>query len=124
MGGGGGGEVSAGGESDDADFIWIDVPFLGACADGADGALGVGDGGGVVVVGGVSVAEDEGGDAVVVAPLGDLFSFVVHGEVAVATAGGDDDGGAVGFVLGGEPGGDLGGIFVGGAECAGGAVSP
>lgn len=95
LGGGGGGEVASGGESDDADLVGIDVPFCCTCTDGADGALCVENGGGVMVIGCDSVLEDEGGDAVVIAPFGDLFSFVIVGEVSVASSGRDYDCSAV-----------------------------
>ena len=63
----GGGEVAAGGGADDADASGVELPGGGLGADGAEGALGVVEHGGVAVAGGAqAVFEDEGGDALLV----------------------------------------------------------
>src|SRR5690349_17799142 len=41
MGGEGGGKMRSGGKAEDADFVRVDVPFSGALANDAEGALGV-----------------------------------------------------------------------------------
>ena len=89
-GGGAGGEVAAGGEADDADFVREEVPCGGAGAGEADGALEVHEG--AVAVVGDTVFEDEGGEAVAVEPCGDFRAFLVGDDVFVGTAGADDDG--------------------------------
>jgi hypothetical protein len=124
VGGECGGEVPARGEAPDADAFGIEAEILGAGADGAEGPLGVLEGGGVLVFGGVAVFEDESGDAVPGEPFGDVLPLVAQGEPAVAAAGADDDAGAVGLAGGGKGSGEGG--FVAGlaADGAGGAFGP
>lgn len=98
-GGGGRGEVTACGEAEDADFLRIEVVGFRVVANGLDGAEGVGEGDGVFELIGrrglsarEAVAKDEGGDAALVEPAGDVAAFVFGGLDSVATAGADDDG--------------------------------
>ena len=101
------GEFTASRKADEADALRIDGPFFGAGADDAHGSRGIGESvalHGVVGIGGAgeAVLEDEGGDAKVVEPVGDLPTFFVDDELGMASAGCDDDGRAIGFVLGRE----------------------
>ena len=88
------------GEAEDADAFRIDFQLVGVRTDGADGALGVAEWDWMVVLGAETVLEDDAGDAVGVQPGGNLLPFVVDRQSAVAAAGADDDGGAVGFLRG------------------------
>lgn len=115
--------MTAGGEADDTDALWVEVPGFCIGADEADGALSVGERGGVVVFWGEAVAKDEGGDAVIGEPLSD-DAGLVSCETAVPAARADDEGGAGGFVGGWEEdldGGDIGGGI---AELSWGFVRP
>ena len=109
MGGGSGGKVAAGAEAHDADFGGVYPEFGGAGADGADGALGVHQHGRVTVFGAEAVAENEGGDALGVEPLGDLLALVIIGERAVSATGADDDGLSIGVLS--NPGRKGGNVF-------------
>ncbi len=94
MGADGGGEVSAGGEAEDADALGIDVPFGGVLADDAHGALGVLQGGvgfGIGAGAGDAVLHEHAGDAGGVEPVADLGAFEIDGEDVVAASGKDDD---------------------------------
>ena len=125
VGAGGGGEVASGREAHDADAGWIDAVGGGAVAHQAEGALGVLEGNGVAVaIAAEAIVEDVGGDAEAVEEAGWLDAFVVLGESAVAAAGADDDGAAVG--LSGFGGVEIEGglVFWSGAGGLGGAVGP
>jgi hypothetical protein len=94
MSSGGGGEMAACGKSHHADAVRIDAEFLGAGTHQANGALGIAEFDGMVVLGSEAVLEDERGDAEGVQPVGFLAAFVIGGEPSVAAAGSDDDRGA------------------------------
>ena len=104
VGGQGGGEVGSGGEAEDADAIGVDVPVGGVCAGDAHGLLGVFE---VFGVGGVvaglrdAVLDEHARDADGVEPGADLRTFEVVGEDGVASAGKDEDGGAMGLAVAG-----------------------
>ena len=80
----GGGEMAAGGEAEDADFVRVDVPVGGVEADEAEGALRVFEGhGGFGVRAGFgvgayrcdSVFEEDAGDALGDKPVADFGAF-------------------------------------------------
>jgi hypothetical protein len=90
------GEVGAGGEADDADFVGIDVPVGGVGAGDAHGLLRVfevGRVGRVAAFFGHTVFDEEAGDADGVEPVADIEAFAIPCEDAIATAGKDEDGG-------------------------------
>ena len=92
-----GGEMSTGGEAEDADAVGVDVPLGGVRAGDAHGLLRVFEVGGVfgVVLGeGDAVLHQHAGDADGVEPGADFGAFEIVGEDAVASAGKDDDCGA------------------------------
>ncbi len=88
------GEVSAGGESPDADLVGVEAEVGGVAADVADGARAVEHGDGISVSGTEAVLEDKCCDAVRGQPSGFDRPFFFNDEVGVAAAGQDDDGGA------------------------------
>lgn len=106
-----GGEVTSGGEAEDADAFGVDLPIIGVCAEESEGALGIlkrGEVSGLTFSGGDAVFEDDAGDSDGVGPLGDFLTFEVHGENGVGSAGADEDGGAGVFGLVGLVDGDGG----------------
>ena len=86
--GGANGQMAAGGESHDADAIWIDAPFGGVGADLANGALRILEGALTVV--GAAVFKDDGGHAVGGEKFRDFRAFEIPCENAVAAARADD----------------------------------
>lgn len=71
-------EVAAGGEAHDADVFGVDVERFGLLTDHFDGGLGVVELGGIAI-GGDTVAEEVGGDAMTIPPAADVLAFVgVH----------------------------------------------
>lgn len=117
--GGGGGEMSAGGEAEDGGLaVGVDPQFGAACAEEPDGALCVVEHGRVVVSGPEAVEEDGGVDAGVVEALSDGLAFV-EGVDAVGAAGADDEAGP-GLVVEGveREGGRVFGVGVMGGDGA------
>lgn len=104
---GGGDEMAAGGEAEDADLMRIQIKLGGVEADEGDGALGVfkGLGRGGVGAGfwelrfaGDAVLDEDAGDAAGSEPVADLSAFEINGEDLVAAAGEDEDGGVRGVM--------------------------
>src|SRR5579863_10369023 len=98
-----GGEMGAGGKSERADSIRIDMPFGGVKAHEAEGALRILKGGGRFGVGaGVrhAIFYEDAGDAGGVEPIADFGPFEVDGEDAVSASGKDDGGRAGGRATG------------------------
>ena len=123
--GGHGGEVTTGGEADDADARGVASVLSGLGAHPADRALDVEKLGGVVIaVGAEAVVEDIGGDAETVEPAGDLDALMISREAAVAAAGADHEGGAIGLVFGGGPAQKEGLVLVLATLRAGSAIRP
>ena len=94
-------EVAAGAEAEDADAVGLETPLGGVMTDQAHGALGVLQRGGfgmLVVAPWHAVLENDAGDAQSVEVIGDLGAFVFDGQDAVAAAGADQNGGAVGLL--------------------------
>src|SRR5207247_9008417 len=90
-------EVAAGGESEYADALGIEVPFFGVSAHEAHGALGVLQRRNVVFLAGSfrnAVFNDYASDAVFIQPFGDFRSFQVPREYLVGAAGKNYDSGA------------------------------
>jgi hypothetical protein len=102
-----GGEVASCGEAEDADAVGGDAPFLCVGADGAEGALRVLEFDGVVIARAEAVLQHERGDASGVEEARDLAAFVIRGEVKVAAAGEDEDGGHSLGCVAGQVGGHL-----------------
>ncbi len=100
MGRGGGRQVSAGGEPEDA-HAPVQAPGVGAGAHGADGALSVAERRGVLVTRGMAVGQDETRHAEGVEPFGD-GGALVGSQSAVAAARTHDDRGARHVLPGGE----------------------
>lgn len=125
LGGEDGGEVSSGRKSEHAEAMGVDVILGSLGADEAHRALGIFERNRCVVARGVAIAEDKGGDVVGVEHQGDVFAFLLGGEVDVAAAGENEDGRAGGGGLDeiSVEGGDGGiGIGVGAVDDVGGFV--
>ncbi|MEI9898717.1 MAG: hypothetical protein WDN28_33890 [Chthoniobacter sp.] len=93
---GGGGEMAARGEAEDADARGIEVPFLRPGAHEAEGALDILQRRDVFLQAGTlghAILEEHAGDAEGIEPLADFGALEIQGEDAVAAAGADDDGG-------------------------------
>lgn len=91
-------QISTRAETEQADTLRIEAPVLGMLADQGDGF------GGILnrffmrsglIAGRSSIFEQDAGDAEGVQPFADLRAFMNGGEKDVASAGSDDDGGAV-----------------------------
>src|SRR5262249_9678339 len=81
-----------------------------------------GERGGVVVARPEAVFQDEGGDAALVEPVGDVDALVAHRQAAVAAAGADDDAGARGLLGSRQVDGQRRLVGVGLTDGAGGAL--
>ncbi len=89
--------MPAGRESGNADAIGVDVPLPGVGSRGANGALGV-EQRHLAPAPGQAVFQDDAGDAVLVEPLGNAVALSAGDEAAIAAAGANDDGRAIGLV--------------------------
>ncbi len=90
--GDGRGEVSAGGEAEDADVLRIDAPLGRFRSDETHGALRVVHRRRVAVaVAAVAISQNETRHAERIEPLRDLMTLVIHGQPAVTAAGADHD---------------------------------
>src|SRR5262245_31663882 len=95
-----GGEVSAGGESHNADAPGIDAILRGAGTYHAQRTLGVAELNGMpVAVRAQPVEQDIRGDTEVVEKQRGLRAFMIRSEASVTAARADDDGRAVRFLL-------------------------
>src|SRR5205807_10631504 len=88
----------------------VDAPILGMGARVANGALGILELRRMMVLRSKAIADDDARDAVAIEPARDLLALMIHGQIAIAAAGEDNDGGAAGFVLSGQEGHDGGGV--------------
>jgi len=105
--GGKSGQLTSGGEAEDADAVRLNVPLDSAAANGAYGAACIGHG---VVLNGVGAAffagepvfQHKGGDTTITEPLGERIAFMAEAELGMTTARADDDGCAGAFVRSGN----------------------
>lgn len=102
-GAGGGNEMAAGGEADDADFVAGDAPVGSLGAYERDGALSVFERQGRFAVRFFlviwdAIFQEHSGNAFGVEPVTNLGAFEIDGEDLIAAAGKDDDSGAGVFV--------------------------
>ena len=117
-------QVAAGGGADDAHARRVESFGAGAGAQGAQRAGGVVQHRRVAVAGGAkAVFEDVGGDAARGEPLRVTLALGFR-EVAVAAAGQDEHGGAVGRARGGRVAGERGRVLRLRAQGAGRAGGP
>ena len=124
MGDQGGGEMSAGGRTHDADAFGVEFPFLGPGAHGADGAGGILQHRRMMIAaGGESIFQDEAGNALFVQPKRVALAFMLR-ETAVAATRANHDGRARGFGRVGQKDGERGDVFFRVAQGAGSAVGP
>lgn len=114
--------MASGGRSPDAETIGIDAVFGGVRAYEAHRAAAILDFN-RIMVGFDAVIKNEGGHTLLIEPGRDLKSFVTDGNMLVASAGNDKDGGAGRAVPGQE---DIHTRFVGlrVAECTGRIAGP
>ncbi len=74
------------------------MKFAGVCSNPADGPVGVGEWGWMVILWREPTSEHAAGDPLLDSPVGDLLSFEVLRQRAVAATRADDDG-DVGFLI-------------------------
>ena len=96
MSGRGGGEMTAGGEANDADFLGVELPLLGLGSHRAYGPLCIHQGNEGAAPR-QTVLEHHAGHPVSVQPLGDAMTLGSHDLPAITSAGTNDDGRPVGL---------------------------
>jgi hypothetical protein len=113
------GQMPASGGADDADALWVEVPFASTRADEADGAGDVLQFDGIMVaVETEAVFEDETRDTLAGEPFGIALAFMRR-KVGVTATGANDHGRAVGGAVRREKWREGRNVLRGGAESAG-----